>query len=148
MMKQSVKAFQKAAALKDTFKLYGDTLIVETLDMQAEQAASNSGIVVVQGDRQMGTKSANLPVFCRVLAVGAGYYDEESKEAEPTDVNPGDIILIGQNSLTKFSQFGKLSTYAANEVQLGICNESAIHMRFHGDEGYEKFFETLVEEMK
>lgn len=138
------KTLQAFKALSETgtknYTLYGDVLIVE--EVTAELPKTKSGLVMATGrEKQIDGLELNKPVFVRVLAVGAGYYDEETGEDVPPEVQVGDIVLVGPMSVKWFSYFGNLISTATS--RLGLTRESEIQMRFKGQEGYDKAFEIL-----
>jgi co-chaperonin GroES (HSP10) len=145
--KPYLKAFANTARVaQDTYDLTGDRLLVATLsqDQIAKEVKTKGGIIIPETDRQTNNKQVNLPTMAIVMLAGAGYYNDDTGEVVPLDTTPGDIILVGQNAIVSFSQFGALSTYGKNEIQIGICSESSIQMRWKGQEAYDQFFDTLV----
>jgi co-chaperonin GroES (HSP10) len=119
-------------------ELVGDILLVERITGEHKTA---SGLVLAEDPRQRGGLQAGKPQFVIVLAVGKGWYNEESGKEIPLDVKPGDVILIGEASVKYFSMFGGLQGYEAD--QIGITRESEIQLRFKGTEAYEQSFKIL-----
>lgn len=145
-MSKYLDAFKVAVAdAGDSFQLIGDCLLVEILP-EAEMKTT-SGILISQGsDRQINGFSADRPCFVRVLAVGAGYYDdgkmdEGEPKSIPLDSAPGDILLVGKTSVKYLSTFGNILSYGKN--QIGLCRDSDVQIRFKGQEGHDRFFGTL-----
>lgn len=137
-----LKAFQAAKeSLGLSVKLYGDHLIVEQLNKQVE---TKSGIVLASDEKQLTSISANSAVLARVLMAGEGYYDkgEDGEDISiPLEVEAGDIVLVGRNSIGNFSQIG--SFVAAGKLSIGICTASEVMMHFKGEEALDKFLSTL-----
>lgn len=129
---------------KENYELPGDFLIVEKLTEEERKTAS--GLVMVAPGQHRNTLESQKASFCIVLAVGEGYYDDETKEPIDLETKPGDIILIGEVSARYFSFFGDLQNYEPYTV--GITKESEIQMRFRGEEGYRKAFEILNQSAK
>jgi len=143
-----LEAFKKTKAdAVDSYQLHGDHLLVEKLDQR--EMLPKSAIEIVDGGRQINTMSASKPVFARVLLVGEGYYDEDEDGKEtitPCDVEEGDIILVGQNSIGQFSSFGKLNTYG--KLEIGITRATEIMLKWRGSEGFDEFFKVLLDSVE
>lgn len=126
---------------QETFKLMSDCIIVEII--KDEELKTKSGIILASGNKtQINGIDANKPLWGRVLMVGEGYYeiDEEGNKRDvKLETVPGDIVLLGKQSVEYFSVFGKLPNYG--ETQLGLTREGEVRMRFKGQEGFDKFFE-------
>lgn len=122
----------------DVYELYGDALLVEKVP--EEEMKTSGGIYIASNVKnQIGNISDNKPFFVHVLAVGQGYYDVDGKDV-PVSVQPGDIILIGVNSVKWFSQL-EIPSYESFSV--GLTRESEIQLKFKGQEAYKKFFEAV-----
>jgi co-chaperonin GroES (HSP10) len=132
-----LEAFRANAALTDKL-LTGGLMIVEVIP-QAEIKTS-SGIILAQTDRQVNSVKANLPSFVRVLAVGPGYYDEETGETTPPEVRPGQIIMVAESSVKWWSHL-PLTGY--RPMELGLSEESEAQIRFDSDESFVGFFSAL-----
>jgi len=141
--KSYLKAFEVInEKAKDAFQLYGDALLVE--EIPAEEVKRASGLYVPVGKTVTNVNGieSNRATFCRVLAVGEGYFDDEGKEV-PLNVTVGDIILVGRLSVNWFSVFGNV--VATSGCQIGYTRESEIKVRFRGQEGYDAMFSILAE---
>jgi co-chaperonin GroES (HSP10) len=136
------QAFSKLTeTAKNSYTLVGDTLLVE--EMPKEEVKTKSGIVLSSGTSkvsQMDGLEANRPIFCRVLAVGEGYFNDKN-ETIPLDTKVGDIILVGKLSVRWLSYFGPIVSTA--ESQLGMVSESEIRFKFNGIEGYRHAYSVL-----
>ena len=133
------EAFRAASEKKDAYTLTGDMLIVEIIP--ADEMNSRGGLIIAEDARQTKGLSALRPVFARVLMVGEGYYGDGG-ESIPVEADPGDIILVGKNSVAEMSDFGKLPTYG--KLEIGVVRASEILMRFKGQEGFDEFFGTAL----
>jgi co-chaperonin GroES (HSP10) len=119
--------------------LTGDTLLVEVMDLKEYQKSS---IIISSGaTKQTNGMEANMPVFVRVLLVGEGFYNDDN-ETEAPDCCPGDILLVGQNSVVSISQYGQLCNYG--RINLGICNLSQKIQHFRGQMGFDRFFTPIL----
>jgi co-chaperonin GroES (HSP10) len=140
-MKQSkyLNAFKSTATL-DSYELVGDAILVERLP--PEEKKTKSGIILDTGmdHKQIGTIGADKPQFVHVLAVGKGFYNDVTGEDVPLSVNPGDIILIGTNSVKWFSLL-EIANY--EPYTIGLSRESEIQLRFKGPDSYEQYFEAI-----
>jgi co-chaperonin GroES (HSP10) len=122
----------------DDYQLYGDTLLVERVP--EEEVKTSSGIVLATSIKnQVGTIAENKPFFVHVLAVGPGYYDADGKDV-PVSVVPGDIILVGVNSVKWFSHL-EIPNYES--FSIGLTREAEIQLKFKGLESYRRFFEAI-----
>lgn len=140
-----LNAFQKTIESNpDTHRLYGDLLIVEKLDL--EKYVPKKQIIIANAENYRNTKSASLPVFARILMCGEGFYDSDKGEEVPLVQRPGDIILVGQNSISHFSQFGKFENYG--KIEMGIVSAGEILMIWHGEAGFNTFFDGLNESIE
>lgn len=126
----------------DAMALIGDSLLVERVPI--EEKRTSSGLIK---SADFGAQSArnniktDLPVFVHVVAVGKGYYDDETKEDVPLDVKAGDIILVGSHSVNWFSDMD-IPDYQAYEI--GLTREQEIKLKFSGKEAYERAFAYLA----
>lgn len=138
--------FGALGAVKESFSLIGDFLVVERIP-EAE-LVTKSGLILSTPRNQHTTFSTNRPHWVRVLYVGEGYYDQETDEngkiverTIPLEANPGDIILVAQESVKYFSVFGDLEGYEADTI--GLTKAAEIQLRFKGEEGYRRAFASL-----
>lgn len=136
-----LESFRKLACKGTEFhELIGDCILVEKIK---EEEIVKKGSLYIPTSTSFSMKEGfndNKPCWVRVLAVGQGYYDDEGKDI-PLNVCVGDIILVGKLSVKWFSVFGELDKYEAETI--GLTRESEIQLRFKGEDGYKKVFETL-----
>lgn len=137
---KAFEAIQQKAP--ESFQLFGDALLVE--EIPAEEVKRSSGLVlpVSKAVTNVNGIESNRATFCRVLAVGEGYFDDEGKET-PLNVVVGDVILVGRLSVNWFSVFGNV--VATTQSQIGYTRESEIKVRFRGQAGYDAMFSILGE---
>lgn len=132
-MSKYLAGIQNAVKLSgDSFTIPGDGLLVERLP--PKEAKSKSGIILDHGMNQHNGLMANVPLEVVVVAVGAGFY-EEDKDV-PLDTQLGDILIVGEHTVKWYSTF-PVNGYTPNS--LGLCNESATQIRFRGQAAYEAF---------
>jgi co-chaperonin GroES (HSP10) len=107
----------------------GATLIVEVVEL--EEKKTSSGIILNPNVIDKGRMMRE----CIVLATGAGYYDDETKEDIPLDTKVGDVIFVEPAHLQLFYDF-PIKDYKAHTI--GVLNESSVKIRFKN--GAEKRF--------
>lgn len=120
------------------YELYGDCLLVEKLKEPERKIGS---IILASAIGRQDSFGQDRPHFVRVLAIGKGFYNEESGEDVPVSVAVGDIILVGPISVKYFSMFGEMESYEPDSI--GITRETEIQLKFKGEEGYRQVFATL-----
>jgi len=143
-MESRLEVFKEVAKEhKAGFVLYGDTLLVE--ELPKEEIKSKSGLIIDGGENQRNSIASQQPIFVRVLMVGAGHYEETEdggRKDVPLDVEPGDILVIGVNSLTELSTFGGV-LLVNTEARFGMTQASHALMQWRGKEKYDAFFKAL-----
>lgn len=127
--------FNSLQELSEHFTLIGDYILVEQITL--EERKTTSGIILNHGTQSgyKNTSEMDLPVFVHILSVGQGFYDEDTGDTVENTVKPGDICLIGRNSVRWFSDL-EVKDYMPYEV--GLTKESEIQLVFKGKEGYQK----------
>lgn len=130
----------------DLMKVYGDILIVE--GHAQEETKTAGGIIIQSHDRQKDGFGQNAPAFYTVLYVGEGYYSEDedgNEKAVPLDVQVGDVILTGTQSVRPLSKFGPI--ISTKDHGLFLTRVEDIQIRFPGGQGsYEKAAALLQDE--
>jgi co-chaperonin GroES (HSP10) len=133
---------------KDAYVLNGEFVLVESIP--EEELKTKSGLIIASAkpNTQFNSINEQKPNWVRVIAVGEGYYTQDTAEdgtivekTVPLDVQVGDIVLLPRISIHYFSIFGELEGYEADSV--GLAKASEIQLRFHGQEGYERAFRCL-----
>jgi hypothetical protein len=144
----SIRAYERALKVArdkhpKSIEITGDTCLVAVIP-QDELAPTTAIIMSSGGTKQVNSLESKRPVLVRVLEIGQGYLKEDGTN-EPVDLNIGDILLVGPNSVTEISQFGKLLNYG--RVVLGLCNASERLFRWKGDEAFNEYFGTVMSEV-
>ena len=130
-----LKAFQAA---REHIVLKGNYLIVERAPW--DELKSKSGIILsIDNGTMAKTLASDMPVLVHVLAVGEGYASE-SGEDTPLDTRPGDILMVGRNSVKWFPSL-PLNGYKADSV--GITSETEMQIRWAGVAGYGRYARAL-----
>lgn len=136
--KERVKeAFEKSGGT-----LVGDVLLIEHLPEQEVRSAA--GIILASGDRQLGAFDADRPHFIRVLAVGPGYYNDETKEEIPLEYEPGNVLLVPLTAVKYFTSFGsyigkQLKHKRGECLGIGMLTAGEEWLRFKTEEEYQIF---------
>lgn len=106
-----------------------------------EEVKSAGGLVLSsQTDTRTSTKE-NQADLAIVLAIGAGYIDNEGNDVA-IDLAPGNVVLLSRLSLKYYSQFPGISEYTG-EV-LAMTRESEVHAAWPSVEAYEAYKKTLA----
>ncbi len=125
----------------------GDILLIER--MKFPEAKTSSGIILASDTRAANTFGgigADKPGFYRILFVGEGYFDDDTKEDLPLDISPGGVALLGQASVKMFSLFPLLEAYEPDSI--GIARETDIQLRFNSEESFVEFLRSFNEATK
>ncbi len=134
-----LEAIQAAVAENQDYTLYGSCLWVERIP--EEEVRTSGGIILAQtsSKSQIGTITSDRPFFVYVLAVGAGHYDEDGKEV-PLSVEPGNVILIGTNSVKWFSYL-EVDNY--EPYSIGLTLESEVQIKYKDKAAHDRFFASV-----
>lgn len=136
-----VKAFKESREAIKTI-IVGDIILVGRLPKQELKTAG--GIIVTRGSaRQINAFDSNLPQFVQVLAVGEGFYNEETGESVPVDLEPGNVIEVAGHAVNWFSSFGVIPDSAERGTGIGITREPEYRMKFKSYDDYLKFMEPF-----
>lgn len=119
---------------KDLVQLRGDRVLVEVLPK--EELKSAGGLYMATSDSHRTDTKENQATLALVLMTGEGYYDESTGDDLPLGVKPGDVVLLADMGLKRYTTFPGLTEYTANTIAL--TRDSEIHMIFRGAEAYEK----------
>jgi co-chaperonin GroES (HSP10) len=146
MSKDYVKIFQELDPDESLFLLYGEYILVNVLQDKEEDLKSAGGIILApQSNQRIGGLNSERPVFAEVLLVGEGFTDSEGKNVAPA-AEPGDIVVIGQNSPLIFSRFGTVPT--GNGFNIALIKEENIIMQFPSRDAYETYFNNLKKALR
>lgn len=141
MNSKFLKVFTSLEATgNDFYHLIGDSLLVE--EVPEEEVKTESGLILPSGtQKQVDSFDDNRPMYVRVLAVGEGHYDLNGKDV-PLDTEMGDIGIVGKLSVEWFSTFAGLMCNVKGH-RIGLMRESALKIRFRGQEGYDQVSRIL-----
>jgi co-chaperonin GroES (HSP10) len=134
-----------AKEAKEAFQLIGDYILVEKIPVKEKKTAGGIILSLEDNGRQKNSLAQDLPTLVRVILVGEGYYDDETKSPIELNVKPGDIGLVGALSTKWFSDL-EISDYKPYEI--GLTREEEIKFLFRGQEGYERAFGLLNQGVK
>ncbi len=105
----------------DNVRLIGSTLLVEVVQRERKTA---SGILL--SARPEGKELTE----CVIIAVGAGFYDDETGEDVPMDTKVGDIVYAEPMNVRLLYSF-PVAGYTPHDI--GLLDEGQILMRFRGE---------------
>ncbi len=131
--------------LSDTLEIPGDTMIIERLAFPERRTASGLIIADTKHSSMVGLTS-EMPHFYRVLYAGAGYYDDDTKESLPLEINTGDIIHTAAGSVKLWSSFPVLEV--TDSDVLGITRHGDILMRWKSEDAFLEFLARFNREVK
>lgn len=145
LKKDLQKVFTDAiSATGEEFELIGNAVIVSRLPKR--EIKSQSNLVLSTGDyKQQNSFAANQPEFVKVLAVGKGYYNEETNEDVPLEVTPGAVIEVGRNSVNWFSSFGAIMDNIDKGRGIGLTLYENGRMKFKSEEAFNKFMDFFYD---
>lgn len=123
-------------AVGEEFHLKGSYLLVERME---KEVSTKSGIVIATDTKHTTGMAMQSMEKVRVLAVGAGYYDPETGEDTPLDTLVGDIIYTDGGAVKILQLFPGVGSTGG---KIGIMDESAMQMRFRGEEAVKRFEEA------
>lgn len=135
---------ENRARLQEETQLIGDIMFVEKIKFPEKKVGSI--IIADHSGKQINSMLADQPAFFRVLLVGSGYYDDETKADVPLDINQGDIILTGAVSAKIFGSFPMLETTETDV--LGVARHGDIQWRFKTEEAFTRFLTSFNSSVK
>ena len=125
-------------------ELMGDILIVERIVFPEKKIGS---IYIADSKKQMvNGLTSELPTFFRVLYAGNGFYDDDTGEDVPLDIQRGDIILMAGIAVKVWSTFPGLEV--TDSDVLGITKHGEIQWRWKGEEKFIEFLGSLNQSVK
>jgi hypothetical protein len=137
--------FIKLAEAGSPLILKGASLYVELIDevgMVDGMKKSKGGIILAQNpDQRLHSVQANQLFLGVVLYSGLGYYDAETDEREPCELQPGMLVLLPKTSLDIVSTFPGLEGLTANK--LCRVKETNVIEYYKSEDDYMKTVEIL-----
>jgi co-chaperonin GroES (HSP10) len=104
---------------KKLIVLRGNVILIEIFEQ--EEIKSKGGIVLAKYDGQRMQASDFKAHMGIVLAIGEGYYDEDTGVATvPLDIQPGMIVMVPQIDVQYLSTFPGLKDYTQNKLALTL----------------------------
>lgn len=121
--------------LRESIKLVGDIIIVERVEFPEKK---RGGLFLVDSKKtQSHGLTSELPNFYRVLAVGEGYYDEETSKDVPLEVAPGDVVLVSNASVKVWSTFPIVEAVDADTI--GMTRFGDVQWHWKSEESFIRF---------
>lgn len=97
------------------YQLFGSRILVEVLPEPEMKTAG--GLVIASSSRQITDTQENKFTAAVVIAVGKGYYDDESGEDVALSVKPGQVVEVVRTGLRKYSTHPMLGgQYSGGEL--------------------------------
>jgi co-chaperonin GroES (HSP10) len=102
MKSKYLRFFQKLKEQRPNFyQLYGSRILVEVLP---DPEVKTAGGLIVSGVRNQVTDTQeNKFTAAVILAVGAGYYNDETNEDVPLTLKPGQVVEVVRTALRRYS---------------------------------------------
>lgn len=122
------------------FVIRGSTIIAEMMP-EPEYKTAGGLIVSTPSDHLRGTMRDNKLEAATVLAVGPGYWNEELKEYEPLEVQPGAVVVLPQYAVQMISTFPGMTKPSGNK--LVIVKMDSILLYYKDQESYRLAQESL-----
>jgi co-chaperonin GroES (HSP10) len=112
------------------YKLFGSRILVEVLP--EEELKTAGGLIVAKSANNFRSDTEeNKFTAAVILSVGQGYYDDETGEAVPLDVKPGQVVEVVRSGLRRYSNHPILGAqYTTGDIAL--INESHINTLLAG----------------
>lgn len=124
-----------------SFRLRGNRVLIEPLPKEEIKTAGGLFVASSLSDHRSTTEQ-NRAVLAYVLAVGAGYYDDETKEDVGLDVAPGNIVLVSAFGMRAYSSFPGLVGYTQDSVAL--IRDSDVNAVWANSEAYDQYAKELA----
>lgn len=106
------------------YKLFGSRILVEALP--EEELKTAGGLYVGKAGNFRTDTEENKFTAAVVIAVGEGYFDDESGEEIPLSVKPGQVVEVVRSGLRRYSNHPILgSQYTTGD--LALINESHVN---------------------
>ena len=105
------------------FSLRGSTLLVEIAPV--EEIKTASGLIVATDKQQVrGGIEEHRIIYGKVLLSGEGYYNSETNENTPCDIQPGAIVLLPKFGVSYISVFPGMKEVTG--MRLGFVKEADV----------------------
>jgi co-chaperonin GroES (HSP10) len=114
---------QDIAELKERgFKLRGSAIIAELLP--APEVKTASGLIISAPSDHVRGNSVNAHKLevAKVLDVGPGVWDDESRTYLPLDIHPGQVIILNQYSYNYISLLPGITKPLSNKLVIVPSN--------------------------
>jgi hypothetical protein len=137
--------FKKLTEAGSPLVLRGANVYVELLSEVGEEEGikkTQSGLFLAEDPKQkLNSISSHRLYLGLVLYSGLGYYDAETGEREPCDLQPGNLVILPKADAKVISTFPGLSDLTQNK--LIEVPERAVVAYYKSEEDYMKTVEIL-----
>lgn len=111
--------------LPNFYKLFGSRILVEVLP--EEELKTAGGLIVAKSPTNFRSDTQeNKFTAVVILAVGKGYYNEETGEDVPLEVKPGQVVEVVRSGLRPYSNHPIIGSQYTNG-DLALINDSHIN---------------------
>lgn len=123
-------------------KLRGNRLLVELVPK--EELKTKGGLVIAQSlsDHKSTTEMSRADVAI-VLAVGEGYYDDESGADVSMDIKVGNVVLLSRFGLRTYSSFPGIQGMTPDTMAL--CRDNDVHAVWANIEEFDKYKQAMTD---
>lgn len=132
-----LKQFEAAAG---HIRLRGNRILVEPLPKEEIRTAGGLIMAAPETDHR-STLEQNRASLAVVLAVGEGYYNEDTGADVPMDIKVGNIVLINAYGMRPYSSFPSLRDYKQDGI--AMIRDSDVNAVWENDEAFKLYAEKL-----
>lgn len=137
MSSKYLAQFSKA---REHLRLRGNRLLVEVLPK--EEIKTKGGLVIASSlsDHRTNTDMNRADVAV-VLAVGEGYYDDDTGADVAMDIKVGNVVLISRYGLRTYSSFPGVTNFVADTIAL--CRDNDINAVWEDAAAFEAYRQAM-----
>lgn len=137
MKSKYLKQFEAASS---SIRLRGNRILIEP--MPKEEIKSAGGLIMAAPETDhRSTLEQNRASLAIVLAVGEGYYDEDTGADSPLDINVGNVVLVNAYGLRCYSSFPGVRDYTQDGI--AMIRDSDVNAVWETVEAFEAYREKL-----
>ena len=135
------KYLSQFVQVKDKYKLRGNRILVEVLPREEIKSAGGLILAAPPSDHR-STLDSNRACLAVVLAVGDGYYDDDTGEDSPLDIEVGNVIMLSAYGMRLYSTFPGVVDYVPEHIAL--IRDSDVTQAWKSKEDYEQYKQGLA----
>lgn len=130
--------YLEAFKAKKESTLRSEVFRVERLTLP--EAKTASGLILSNSNANVNGVYSNPPVYVVILEVGAGYEDESGKVVQPENYAPGQVALVGAESVQWYST---LPFVGYQPFTIGIVSHNHILEKYESIESFKAAWEAI-----